>query len=276
LGLLLLGHALVFHTAIAFEHPKNEARTYSFGIVPQFEQRKLFRIWQPIIDEIERQTGLRLKIKGSAKIPNFEASFLAGEFDFAYMNPYHIVIANKSQGYIPLIRDGRHSLQGIVVVRKDSDIAQVSQLHAKKIAFPSPNALGASLIIRADLSDVFNIEFVPTYVQTHSSVYLHVAKGLADAGGGVIRTFNSQISNIQQRLRIVYKTREIPPHPVAAHPRVPREDRQLVLHALIALARTPQGKRLLARIPINDVVATSINDYNVIRDWKLDKYYVAN
>ena len=59
------------------------AQTYTFGIVPQFEARKLARIWEPIISEIEKRTGYDFEIVGSPRIPEFETSFMNGEFDFA-------------------------------------------------------------------------------------------------------------------------------------------------------------------------------------------------
>ncbi|MBT8122773.1 MAG: phosphate/phosphite/phosphonate ABC transporter substrate-binding protein [Gammaproteobacteria bacterium] len=33
-------------------------KVYTFGVVPQFEQRKLLRIWRPILNELEQRTGL--------------------------------------------------------------------------------------------------------------------------------------------------------------------------------------------------------------------------
>ena len=44
---------------------------YTLGVVPQFEPRELSEIWQPIIDELKRQTGLRLVLKFSPSIPEF-------------------------------------------------------------------------------------------------------------------------------------------------------------------------------------------------------------
>ena len=93
-----------------------DAPEYSFGVVPQFEQRKLFRIWRPILDELEKRTGLSFHLVGSPKIPVFEKKYMAGIYDFAYMNPYNILQAYKSQGYIPLIRDGGRVLKGVLVV----------------------------------------------------------------------------------------------------------------------------------------------------------------
>jgi phosphonate transport system substrate-binding protein len=248
---------------------------YSFGVVPQFEQRKLFSIWHPILDELEHRTGLRFELVGSPKIPVFEQKCIEGAYDFAYMNPYHLLLAHDAQGYLPLVRDGSRMLNGILVVAKESPIQSVQELAGKRVAFPSPNALGASLLMRADLSRLFGVKVIPHYVQTHSSVYLHVALGLTDAGGGVISTLNAQSPEIRQKLRILYETRSITPHPISVHPRVPEADRKKVLQALLEMAQTKDGAALLARIPMHKAVAASLEDYTPMYNWGLDAFYVS-
>jgi len=85
-----------------FINPLSAAETvYRFGVVPQFEPRKLANIWVPIIKELEKRTGLEFTMVGSPKIPDFEVSFLAGDFDFAYMNPYHAMLAGEKKGTSP-------------------------------------------------------------------------------------------------------------------------------------------------------------------------------
>ncbi len=168
-----------------------EQRTYSFGIVPQFEQRRLYSTWRPIIDDLEKRTGLKFRLVTTLKIQDFERAFFHGTFDFVYVNPYHIALLHDVQPYVPLVAD-TVPLRGILVARKDGPIQKPSDLNGKTVAFPSPNALGASLLVRADLDQVFHVKIEPLYVTTHSSVYLHVAKDLAAAGGGVEKTFLEQ------------------------------------------------------------------------------------
>lgn len=152
----------------------SEERVYTIGIVPQFEIRHIRKIWNLILREIEKNIGIKLKLIGSPTIPDFKKEIHAGKFDFAYMDPYHMLLANISQGYIPLVKDNARKLHGILVIRRDSDIKTVKDLNGKKIAFPSPNALGSSLLIRANLAENYHVKVNPVYVKTHSSVYLNV------------------------------------------------------------------------------------------------------
>lgn len=246
---------------------------FTFAVVPQFEQRKLFGIWKPIVDELGRRTGLSLKLVTVLTIPEFERELSKGSFDFAYANPYHILRESKRQGYIPLVRDNS-PLQGILVVSKASPIRSVAELNGKTLAMPSPNALGASLLLRADLEDIYHVRMIPLYVKTHSSVYLNVATGATDAGGGVQKTLEEQNQSVRDALRIIYTTRGIPSHPVSAHPRVPRPVREAVQRALLQMATTAAGQALLAEVPMTQPVAASMGDYLVMQRWGLEKYWV--
>lgn len=245
---------------------------YVFGVVPQFEQRKLYAIWKPIIDDLERRTGLSFKLVTTLKIQDFEKEFIQGDFDFVYMNPYHILKAIPAQGYIPLVRD-KAPLRGVLVVRKDGPIRTVAELNGKVVAFPSPNAISAALLMRADLERLYHIKVTPLYVKTHSSVYLHVVKDLTEAGGGVQKTLQEQSPEIRDALRILYTTRPVPSHPVAAHPRVPKEHREKVRRALLNMGADPEGKELLSRIPMKEITAASMDDYKEMQKWGLDAYW---
>ncbi|MEJ2455940.1 MAG: phosphate/phosphite/phosphonate ABC transporter substrate-binding protein [Candidatus Thiodiazotropha sp.] len=275
LGIIFQALAFVALTSVSPLTWPLDNVTYRFGVVPQFEQRKLFSIWRPILDELEHRTGLTFTLVGSQKIPVFEQEYINGAYDFAYMNPYHLLKAHDSQGYLPLIRDGSHMLKGILVVSKQSPIQSVQALSGKRVAFPSPNALGASLLMRAELAKRFGVKVIPEYVQTHSSVYLHVALGLTEAGGGVDTTLLAQKPEIWQKLRILYQTRPIFPHPICVHPRVPEAHQKKVLRALLEIAQTDKGAALLTKIPMHKPVTAILDDYTSMSSWGLEEYYVS-
>ena len=246
------------------------------GVVPQFEPRKLAGVWLPILDELSARTGLSFHLQGSKDIPEFEAKLANGEFDLAYMNPYHLLVANRENGYAPLVRDGGRSLYGILVVAKTAPYQDVKELDGAEIAFPAPNALGASLLMRAQLDRDVGIKIRPKYVQTHSSVYLNVALGQTPAGGGVMGTFNQQSEDVRDSLRVLYVTRDMPPHPLAAHPRVSSDVRAKVTAALLDMAADEGGQALLAKVPFKQLIATTYGEYAFMADMGLEDYYVTS
>ena len=271
---ILLCLTLMAPVMVSHANETTETKTYSFGVVPQFSSEQISRTWEPILELLEKETGLQFELNGSLDIPAFERNFTKGTFDFAYMNPYHAIVAHKSEGYEPIIRDVGRSLYGIIVVKKDSPFTSITDLDGKKVAFPAPNALGAALIPRAEFSRKFKIDVEEMYVSSHSSVYLNVALGLAAAGGGVQKTFSQQPEHITSQLKIINKTQEVPPHPVTAHQRVPDDVKRKVQAAFLKIAETDTGTQLLKKVPIKTVGESSIEDYQLLTDMKLDEFYV--
>ncbi len=277
LRVLIFIFAVIIPSNIAAQTKEPESKNvYTLGVVPQFDSLKIREIWNPILQELTRKTGVRLIMRGSPTIPVFEKEFLSGEFDLIYFNPFHILLASEAQGYIPLVNDKDKNLQGILVVRKDSSINSIKDLEGKVIAFPAPNAMGASLMLRSVIENEFKVKFKPKYVQTHSSVYLNVALEESSAGGGVQKTLDRQDDDIKNSLRVLYRTEEVPSHPIAVHPRVPAEVREKIKSALLEMGKTQKGKELLKKIPIHRVGPSSMEEFLSVKKLNLNKFYIKD
>jgi phosphonate transport system substrate-binding protein len=250
-------------TVIAAEPGK---ASYSLAVVPQFRAEEIHRDWSPVL--------ARLRI--AADIPKFEESVLAGEPDFAYMNPYHQVMARRAQGYIPLLRDST-PLKGMLMVRTDDPIKSARELDGKEVAFPAPNAFGASLWIRALLAEREKIRIVPVYVKTHANAFRHVATGKAAAAGGIAATLAEEPEELRAALRVLLETPDVAPHPLSAHPRVPEAIRRVVVETLLAMTRDAGGQSLLKDIQLpSPVRADHARDYQPLEKYGLEKYVVRS
>ncbi|NVK30625.1 MAG: phosphate/phosphite/phosphonate ABC transporter substrate-binding protein [Gammaproteobacteria bacterium] len=242
------------------------AAPITIGVVPQFRSVEIRERWAPIAKEIEAATGRKAVIKYSKDIPSFEKQFQAGEFDIIYANPYHMVVANQTQGYLPIIHDHSKQLTGILVVRKDSGITEMSQLDNQPMAFPAPNALGASLLMRTELATEHKLTIKPRYVKTHSNVYLAVLAGQVKAGGGVMRTLRQMTERQQADLEVFYTTQKVNPHPIAVHPRVSAPIASQIQQALLA------KPALLKDVPMAQPGASTFADYAKLSTMGLEKF----
>jgi phosphonate transport system substrate-binding protein len=267
LGPLLLTLALAFAGTV-------RAQTYTVSVVPQFPAVEIHRGWTPLVARLQKETGLNFTLQVSASIPEFEDLLLAGQPDFAYMNPYHQVLAKKAKGYIPLVR-GSNLLTGVLLVRKDDPIQSVRELDGKEVAFPAPNAFGASLWIRALLAEKEKVRITPVYVKTHSNTYRYVVMGRAQAGGGINNTLSEEPEEIRANLRILMETPGVAPHPLSAHPRVPESTRQKVTAALQRIASDAEGRALMAGVQMESLVrADYTRDYLPLEKYGLESYVV--
>jgi phosphonate transport system substrate-binding protein len=252
-----------------------EAQSFSFAVVPQFPATEIRRDWQPLFERLREMTGIEFKLQFSRSISDFEQDFLRGIPDFAFLNPYHAVMAKRSQNYVPLLRDSK-PLTGIIVVRSDDPATSVRQLDRRDLAFPAPNAFGASLYLRALLAEEFHIRVTPHYVKTHSNVYRHVIMGETAAGGGVNNTLDHESAEVRGRLRVLYETPGVASHPIVAHPRVPESVRKKLSEALLRLAADPANALLFAAVQLPfPVVADYARDYQPLERLKLERYVVS-
>lgn len=256
-GLFLLLSLLFTCVAYAGE-------TLRFGIVPQQSATRLAMLWAPLLQEVERRSGVSLWFHTAPDIPTFEKRLAAGEYDFAYMNPYHYTVFSHTPGYRAIAREGGKRIRGVVIVPKASPLTGVAGLQDKRMAFPAPAAFAASILPRASFNRM-GITIQPEYVGSHDSVYRAVAKGLYPAGGGVLRTFNNVEAEVRDQLRILWSSEGYTPHAFAAHPRVAPEISERVAAALIALGSDEGGRRLLQALNFKPLQRATDSDWDDVR-----------
>ena len=249
-----------------------EKPSYSVYVVPQFQAAEIQRVWAPILDKVGQEAGLQLNLKLVKDIPAFEAELASGRPDFAYMNPYHQLQAHAAQGYRPLLRDSK-LLKGLLLVRKDDPIKSVQELQGKELAFPAPNALGASLLIRAQLAEAEGVQIKPIYAKTHSNAYRLTLVGKTAASGGLRGTLDKEPEAVQAGLRVLMETQGAAPHPFSAHPRVPAAQAQAVAAALLKISADPAMQAFFKDVPMAKPVAADFErDYLPLAKLRLEKY----
>ncbi|MGD8742177.1 MAG: phosphate/phosphite/phosphonate ABC transporter substrate-binding protein [Granulosicoccaceae bacterium] len=248
---------------------------YTFAVVPQYTPLTVHRRWRPLLDELSKQSGITYQLRIYDNFNEFINDLKQGQPDFAYLAPYHLVLARRAQGYIPLIRDSSTNLQGLVVVPKNSPYRDIRELDGKQIDFPSPNAFAASLYLRAYLQEHEKISFTPRYLGNHDNVYRHVATGFSEAGGGVNTTLSRQPAGLQARLRVLFRIPAVASHPVAVHPRIPEHVRKNFVKLITTWVTRGKPQEYLDRVQFSKpVMANYDKDYAPLESLHLDKYQI--
>lgn len=264
-----IAFALVFLLALGSLQADADSRkdappSLTFGVVPQQSAGELARVWAPILNFLGSKSGVTLRFATAKDIPTFEQRLAAGEYDIAYMNPYHYTVFQRAPGYRAFAREKDKKLKGIIVVRKDSPYTDITHLRDGLVAFPGPAAFAATILPQAELARML-IPVNAKYVSSHDSAYLSVARGLFAAGGGIFRTFENLDPALRDQLRILWSTPGYTPHAVAAHPRVPGETVERLRAAMAKMAEDPQGAALLETLGFHGLVPAQDADYDDIR-----------
>lgn len=242
------------------------------AVVPQLTPVEMYRNWQPLVEFLER-AGLPCELVIHPSIAVFEREFERGLADLIYLNPYHMVMARRAHGYQPLLRDQR-PLEGLLLVQRDASVQRVEDLRGQRISFPAPNALGASLYIRAMLAHK-GVDFEAHYASNHRNAIRQVLAGDSIATGVVRATYELEPPEVSQALRVLYSTPAIAPHPLAVHPRVSAAVRRTLVATLQMLARDPQQHTLIKAVQMPaPVVADYARDYAPLNKLGLEKFVI--
>ena len=237
----------------------------TLGVVPQQSPLKLAKKWIKVTDYLFKETGIKVNFRTEKSIPQFEKELKMGTYCIAYMNPYHFIVANKSQKYEAFLR-AKKNIVGILLSKdKEVDFSK-ENLKGKTFLFPAPNAFAATLLPKFEFKEKFGFDMDKDakvlYVNSHDSVYKGISRNLGYLGGGIMRTFNNfKSKNDKENINIVYKTNPYPSHPFAYHPRVSKD---VVLKIQNAFLNMPDDiKKILS---IKDFRITNTHEYDTIKN----------
>lgn len=234
------------------------------GVVPQQAASDLAQGWIPLLREVSAVSGCEFRFATAPTITEFEKRLARGEYAIAYMNPYHYVVFHQAAGYLAFAREKDRKLRGLIVVRNDSAVSSVQELDGKEVAFPSPAAFAATVIPLAELKRG-GISVKPRFVASHDSVYLNVVRGLVVAGGGIERTLEAIDASVRDRMRVIWRSAEYPPHAFARLPGVPESVSRDFVDAMQKVASSAPGAELLKQIGFKGVVSAQDRDWEPIR-----------
>lgn len=244
----------------------DDKKPYTLAIIPYAPPAIVHSQWLPLIERLSRDTGLKFQLKLYQKMADFEREIWSGSPDFIFSSPIQTVVARKGNGYVPLLRGGKNVAIGLFV-RQDSPIRTIDDLNGKKVTFVGNKNL-CSVFIRHLLGKNRNKPFYATeYAGSTRNVIINVLLGKSDAGAVFIPELAFESKDTRTQLREIVVTPEIPPHPLSAHPRVPKNLREILKKAALAIAATQEGAELFKTIRMADpVVADFQRDYGSLEE----------
>lgn len=249
-------------------------RQYVFAIHPLHNPARLFAVYGPLIDHLNRQLpDTPLRLEASRNYEEFEKKLYNRQLDFALPNPYQTLNALK-HGYRVIAKMGDDQLfTGLILVRRDSGIAQVSDLKGKKVAYPAPTALAATMLPQYYLQthglDVQH-DTESLYVGSQESAILNVYYGHTAAGATwplPWREFQSEQPDKAAALEVKWQTPSLINNGIVVRNDVPPELAEKVTVLLTTLHTIPEGEALLKQLDLPHFERANNQRYQVIQEF---------
>lgn len=249
-------------------------RTYVFAIHPLHNPVRLFEIYAPLVDYLNRNIpAATFRLEASRNYEEFDKKLYSRQFDFALPNPYQTLNSLK-HGYHVIAKMGEDSkFTGIILVRRDSGIEKVTDLKGKKIAYPARTALAATMMPQYFLHthgvDV-NHDIENLYVGSQESSIMNVYLGDVAAGATwplPWEAFQKEHPDQARELEVKWETKPLINNGVVARDDAPPQIAREVARLLDTLHTTEEGKAILARMPLSRFELADDRRYRVVEDF---------
>jgi phosphonate transport system substrate-binding protein len=256
------------------KHGKSEAKEYVVGIHPLHNPRRLMDVYGPIIEYIDSHIPeAKFKLEASRNYEEFDKKLDEGHFDFAMPNPYQTVRSLK-HGYRVFGKMGDdQDFRGIILVRKDSHIDEVSDLKGKAVAYPSASALAATMMPQYYLHthgiDI-NKDIENRYVGSQESAILNVFRGHVAAGATwpvPWEAFSAEHPDWASQLEVKWQTATLQNNGWVVRQDIPQAIVEKFKALLIGLSSSEQGRQMLAKLPISRFESADDETYQPVRDF---------
>lgn len=256
---------------------QSQVTEYVVGIHPLHNPQRLLEVYGPVIEYINihiSQASFRLE--ASRNYEEFDKKLDAGSFDISMPNPYQTVRALK-HGYHVFGKMGDdEDFRGIILVRKDSGIQQVSHLKGKAVSYPAKTALAATMMPQYYLHthgiDV-NKDIENRYVGSQESSIQSVLRGrVAAAATWPVpwKSFSAEHPESANQLEVKWQTEPLLNNAWVVHERVPKEVAEEFKQLLLSLNDSEQGRRMLARLPISRFESATNETYAPVEKFLKD------
>lgn len=223
--------------------PAAGAETYSFGVLSQHSAVSTAEYWNPILDYVQRRTGIALQLRVTRTAPESNDATARGEYDFVYSNQIfepRMVAAN----YQVILRPRAEAIAGQIVTPADSAVRRLADLAGREVGFPSPVAFVA-YAVPMDRLRREGIAVKPVFGGNQEGIMGQLRAGRVAAAAVNDRVMKAFAEREHFRYRVLWESEPFHNLPIAAHPRVPPETVAAVRAAIDDMENDPEGMRVL-------------------------------
>ena len=259
------------------EKPSFETKVYTFGVHPLHNPKKLFEVYQPLVDLINKELkGASLKLEASRNYASYDKKLFSGYFDLSLPNPYQTVVAAE-KGYDIFGKMGDDdNFRGILIVRKDSSINSVTDIKGKTVSYPAPTALAATMMPQHYLFSHginINTDITNSYVgsQESSIMNVYLKKSIAaSTWPPPWIAFAKENPDIAKHLEVKWETKPLINNGLVVKKDFPKQYLEKISKIIFNLHKTKEGKAILSAMELSKYEPADYQTYDVVRDFIKD------
>lgn len=240
-----------------------------FGVFPYKSPKEMMKLFMPIARQLEKEIGRPIHLSSAPNAEQYNQRAIAGEYDLIWpCNTCYFQI--HDQAGFEAVASGSPTFHGIVIVRKNSGITQLSQLKGKKIAAAWKNSYAAYKFLAFKMKKLgysppedFSVSFLG---KLDSIIFSVVGKHHA---AGVVRQdalASSRFDRVRDQLSVIYTSPEVPQFPFAVKPDMDQKQIDQIVKVLTEINdKTSHGKSILNALKVKEIIPCTDSNYDEFR-----------
>ena len=230
---------------------------------------------QPLTAYLSSRLHMPVTLSAPADYPAFWSAVENDSFDLVHYNQYHYIRAHKIFGHRLVARNreqGRDDIRAAILVRADSPLLSLDDLHGRKVLFGGGRSAMVSYVLTVDLlrrSGLDDGDYISEFAQNPPKAVtaMYYGQGDAAAASRLVLTSPGLAPEIRDRgrLRELASTDPIPQLPWAVSRSIPEPLRKNISSALLDLSTTDAGREILRQLQIDGFSPAEDTDYDGVR-----------
>lgn len=223
-------------------------RGLALAVLPCTNIEATFQKFYPLVQYLKQSAGATVRLVVPADLAEFEALLKNGQVDLALQDPHTFAALARSFDKTTLLRavvpDGSTSQSGVVVVRRDSGVTDLSQLRGRRVIF-GPRTSTSKWVAAKLLFDAAGLDVERDLVASNGGCCEDIAFAVAirSVDAGVVCDHFAGLHEAKQKslgvdvrsLRVIARTRAFPSRVLAARVGASRDAVRGIVTALLRL-----------------------------------------
>lgn len=220
-----------------------EAPSYRFSPVNQWDINKTAAYWNPIINYISEKSGVRLQLKIGRTSADTTSYVLAQEVEFVFTN--HLFSPEREKlGWKVFGRRQTSPLHGQIAVPADSPITRIEQLKGEEMAFAGPEAFVGYKVPYAHLLSK-GIDVKVVFGGNQNAAFAQMFAGKVKAVGSNSQLIDGYAAREKKAFRVLWSSDGYHDLALMASGKVPEKDLKAVAAAFHGMVQDARGREIL-------------------------------
>lgn len=238
---------------------------------PNLSSLELLNNFGAFARALEKELGIPVKLVAGRDYDDTLKLLKEGKVDIAGTGAFGYVSANESFGahlVVRYVEDDGDSYHALIITRADSGINSLAALRGKRFAFTDPKSTSGYLLpllamqqAGVDIKDLGKTEFVKKQPNAAIAVYSRQSDAGAIADNQLNEKYGVQLKDI----KVLWKSAPIPHGAWIARPDMAEADRRQLAAAIMKIANSAEGKKLLAQASVRGFAEGRDAEFDSVR-----------